>query len=418
MIADISSEAFDRSVEVWVRAAVAHGAHSFADLVRALPGVYPADVRRIADRLRLDLPAGRSSPPSPSEMPAAAWPIEHPLDFDWRFTPDTTRDLVDRCLAEDPTTVALLGTPSLVPVVAASDRKQGVTLYDRNQAVLTAVANSYPEVAAVFADLVCGPPVEPAQVALTVADPPWYPEDARAFLWAAARLTRVGGRVLLSLPPAGTRPGVLAEREQLITAARVYGLRFTSVEPGVLAYCSPLFERNALAAAGVPAVPWDWRRGDLATFAVAEHPPAPRPLPTDPSEVWVEESVGVVRIKLRAGSGGDFRDPSLSSVVPGDMLATVSRREPVRRRADVWTSGNRVFRCAGTATLRTIVAALSRGEDAEAAVAVAAGRPLLPVETALVRQAATQIARLVRLEEGELTEDAHSPRDPALAATV
>ncbi len=34
---------------------------------------------------------------------------------------------------------------------------------------------------------------------------------------------------------------------------------------------------------------------------------------------------------------------NLISLVKGDILPTVSRRDPRRRQADVWTSGNRIF---------------------------------------------------------------------------
>src|SRR5712691_8552322 len=33
----------------------------------------------------------------------------------------------------------------------------------------------------------------------------------------------------------------------------------------------------------------------------------------------------------------------LRSIVPGDVLSSISRRDPRRRKAAVWTSGNRLF---------------------------------------------------------------------------
>jgi hypothetical protein len=55
-------------------------------------------------------------------------------------------------------------------------------------------------------------------------------------------------------------------------------------------------------------------------------------------ESWRETTFGPVRIKLRRTEG-----PNLASLVPGDVLDTVSRRDPVRSRIGLWTSGNRVF---------------------------------------------------------------------------
>src|SRR5262249_27545966 len=120
----------------------------------------------------------------------------------------------------------------------------------------------------------------------------------------------------------------------------------------------------------------------------------------------------------RACSEDDFRDPTLSPAVPGDMLATVSRRDPVRAAVDVWTCGNRVFRCAGPGVFRVIVSALRRQGDAENAVATVIGRKLSAAEATLVRRAAAQAADLVRREERELAEDAHRHHERELAKAV
>jgi hypothetical protein len=50
----------------------------------------------------------------------------------------------------------------------------------------------------------------------------------------------------------------------------------------------PLFEHNALRAAGLYALPAEWRRGNLAVFSHTCQAGAPRPLPTY-EENWVEE---------------------------------------------------------------------------------------------------------------------------------
>jgi hypothetical protein len=55
-------------------------------------------------------------------------------------------------------------------------------------------------------------------------------------------------------------------------------------------------------------------------------------------ESWREATFGPVRIKIRRTEA-----PNLTSLVPGDILDTVSRRDPIRSRIGLWTSGNRVF---------------------------------------------------------------------------
>jgi hypothetical protein len=100
------------------------------------------------------------------------------------------------------------------------------------------------------------------------------------------------------------------------------------------------------------------------------------------------------------------------------MLVTVSRRDPARANADVWTCGNRVFRCAGAGVFRVIVSAIGRRDDPERAVAAAIGRGLSSEEAAMVRRAVAQAAELVRREERELTEDAHRRHECNLAKAV
>lgn len=43
---------------------------------------------------------------------------------------------------------------------------------------------------------------------MVVADPPWYPEHTRTFLWASAHLSIPGATVLLAQPALATRPGI------------------------------------------------------------------------------------------------------------------------------------------------------------------------------------------------------------------
>jgi hypothetical protein len=419
MKADIRANGFDHALDGWVRAALVRGVCTFPELVRSLPGVYPADALRAVGRLRQELPADWQLSATPSVTPALdSWPVEHPLDFDWRFTPEAVRLLIDRCHGPAPDSVAFLGAPSLAREAAARGWRAAISLFDQNPALVAAIRASLPRVTAACIDLVWGDPVGAGDAAVAVADPPWYPEHIVAFLWAASRLTRIGGRVLISLPPEGTRPGILAERDAVFAGAPAFGLRLASVEPGALAYRTPPFEKNALASAGIPAVPWDWRRGDLAEFVAVAKTSADRPTPPGPPDVWDEESVGVVRIKCRTCPDNDFRDPTLSLAVPGDMLATVSRRDPARAAVDVWTCGNRVFRCAGTGMFRVIVSALGRGDDVESAGTAAIRRNLSAEEANLVRRAAAQAADLVRREERELAEDAYRRHERDLATAV
>ncbi len=77
--------------------------------------------------------------------------------------------------------------------------------------------------------------------------------------------------------------------------------------------------------------------GDVFTLEKIYDVVAPPKRPILP-ESWHEANFGPVRIKLRR-----TETPDLGSLVPGDILDTVSRRDPIRMRIGLWTSGNRVF---------------------------------------------------------------------------
>jgi hypothetical protein len=407
---------FNCAVDDWVRRAFAQGARSFADLVGALPGVTPVEAMRSVRRLGYAAPPGRRAVRSlllghsPDD-----WPVEHPLDFDWRFTPETARFLIARCPGPLDGPISLLGTPTLAPDATRQGRAGRVSLFERNPTIMESARVSTTNLASFPTDLVWGDPIATGDSVATFADPPWYPEYVAAFLWAASRQTQVGGRVFLSFPPVGTRPGILDERASSLAQAAHFGLRLESIEMRALAYRMPLFEHNAYLAAEVPEVAEDWRRGDLIEFVHAEITSAPRPVPPDPPDIWYDVAVGDVRMKCKFSPDKDFRDPTLRCVVPGNMLLTTSRRDPARASVDVWTCGNRVFWCAGPTIFRTILSAIGNGEDVEDAVEFVLERDLSTEESNLVGRAAEQASDLVQQEESEVIEYAHRCRESDLA---
>ncbi|OAI51263.1 hypothetical protein AYO44_05020 [Planctomycetaceae bacterium SCGC AG-212-F19] len=407
---DGRANGFDQTLDGWVRVALGRGVRTFPELVQSLPGVYPADVLRAVGRLRQELPVGwqLSAPPSVAQ-PMQGWPVEHPLDFDWRFTAEAVRLLIERCQGRTFDSVTFLGAPSLAREAVARARWASVSLFDQNPAIVEAIRASLRGVTVTCIDLVWGDPVGVGDTAVAMADPPWYPEHIGAFLWAAGRLTRLGGRVLLSLPPVGTRPGISAEREAVFEWAAAFGLQLDSIAPGVLGYRTPPFERNALAAAGVPAVPLDWRRGDLAEFVVTDKTSVGRPTPFEPADQWDQEAIGVVRIMCKRCSDRLFHDPTLLPAVAGDILPSVSRRNPMRAAAEVWTCGNRVFRCKGVGVFRVILSALGRGADVNAAVARMIGREPSSQERKMVQRATDQVIALAHTETMEIVHGYAAP---------
>lgn len=137
----------------------------------------------------------------------------------------------------------------------------------------------------------------------------------------------------------------------------------------------------------------------------------PRPAATTRKD-WTEQVFGSVRVRIRhqeqssntSSTAMALGDPALISLVPHDILPSVSRREPVRELVDVWTSGNRVFRCCDCCTLSEIGQALAQGQAPFKRIATRLGRTLTEKEMQMVSAAASQFAELVRIESQEYEE--------------
>ena len=324
--------------------------------------------------------------------------VPHPLDFDWRFTRDTISLIWQtiRDLASTHPDVALLGTPSLAASAESWRDLGSVTLLERNP-------NHYRSLVDGITFACCDvlrDPIPHGSNGVVVADPPWYEAETIGFLWTASTLSRTGAHVLLSLPPVVTRPGINEERERITAAAEGFGLEFVRLSEGVLRYGTPFFETNATQAAGAP-VPSDWRLGDLAIFRRIEGECGTRPV-MDAEPAWTERSLGLTRFKLRETGSTEFASPVLRSLVPGDVLPSVSRRDPRRNEATVWTSGNRIFGCDGTSTLATIIDGINAGEATEITVGMQQGRALTSNEANLVATAVQQVRNVVKWESAEL----------------
>ena len=374
---------FGREVDRWVVETIGEGRIDFGGLVRALPGVDPSLVRKRLEALDKEL-RGRvdwHAVDQPVNVIDRRLPVPHPLDFDWRFSPSTVSQLADE-LVVHPGRLTLLGTPSLWMALRGRVRADLLRLLDANPSLKT---DSVCPGATVLVVDVLKDDLPSLSSDVVLADPPWYPEAIAGFLWAGSWLLRLGGALMLSMPPSGTRPGVRRECEELLGFAPSCGLTLRSKRPGALRYSSPPFERAALRAAGLAQhVPNDWRQGDLLVFERTSDVVAPRP--TAQQRRWTERTVSGVRIQIDDYATPTNDDPQLISLVSNDVLPSVSRRDKRRSNVRVWTSGNRVFGCGSPSRLVGII------DD------IIAGRSLAdPVD----RRVAESVLVLVERERGE-----------------
>ena len=402
---------YDSDLDRWIIAAAQSGVKDFWQLISVLPGVYPTVAREAVDRLVIELkiPANvvaESPPPistSDSDLEVPGLPAPHPLSSDWRFTRKTAAELLERVIiSAGPTeAVALLGAPSVFFLAAVEGVSCRFTLLDQNPLLADRVPRSYLE--SVFRrcdirhDVVDMPSVE-----TVLADPPWYEDDVLGFLRTSARVCADQGTVFLSFAPDGARPGIAEERHRLIWEAEQLGLRFVGIERLALSYATPFFEHNALRAARFEHVPVQWRRGDLLLFRRDGGVPPEEgssPLCVCP---WTEATISGIRIRVRLNDRREFVDPQLIPFVPGDILPTVSRRDVLRKAADVWTTGNRIYRCNGPNVLLIALKAMEEGEDSTEVVQRSLRCSLSSCESELLAKAVAQVEQIVETECQEM----------------
>lgn len=349
----LSHADFDFRVDVWTAAAIREGAKSFAALLRSLPGVYPTELLASVDRLvaqgALDATSAaaiRQQSEVKTGRPAegrSLLPLPHPLDFEWRFTSESSRTLLDQAaaLTRPGDDLLLFGTPGLAAEALTLPIARRMTLLAEANGVTNRLLALNRATGSPLDIAYCGAGLPRESANAVLLDPPWYPDFVRAMLAAAAHACRLGGIILISLPPDGARPSAAADRQTAVALGARLGLSLQEHHPLALGYETPFFERNALTAMGI-ATPPQWRRGDLMIFRKTGVPSRPATA-SGHTRGWTEVSIGRMRLFIRLRAGVHDGNHGLIPIVDGDVLPSVSRRDPRRRLADVWTSGNRIF---------------------------------------------------------------------------
>ena len=398
----IESTAFDEWVDERVTEQIRLGEIDFGSLVCHLPGVYPSDVRGSLDRLSVRdtslnghpqalIQSSRTSR-SPQAWGSVALGLlhPHPLDFEWRFHRQAVDVLADRCnrMTGPSEHVALVATPTLAMTPEAIFGGRPVTYVGADTTLLARSAWPQHIRAVRNADLL-ERSSHASKYGVVIMDPPWYDEHLRRFLWFAASCTRMHGVLLLAMPAIGTRPGILDEHVRNREWCSRLGFVVEQVEHGALAYETPLFERNALRAAGILNTPPDWRRGDLWTLRKVK--PNRGTWPGDLHRTpWFEHRFGHVRLRIDRGAADQGSDPVLLPIVPGDVLPTVSRRDLRRGHARVWTTGNRIFGCDAPEKLGSIL------DDWQT------GLTTVAVDDAVRRGVIDQVGEILEVEGNEI----------------
>ena len=406
-----SMTTYQHDIDRWIIGAYRADAQDFWHLISLLPAVYPTVVRQAVERLiaassipahlAVERPRWDSSGASSAEVPGL--PTPNPLAFDWRYTKDTAGELLERVVAStDPTqTIALLGSPSVYKMAAIREAPRQFILLDQNGSL--PIDDPQSLVGSQFRRCdMQDDEIDLPRVQAVLADPPWYEYETLAFLRTAARICADQGKVLLSTAPDGVRPGIQEERERIIAGAAKSGLRFLGAERRVLSYATPFFEYNALRAAGFAHVSPNWRRGDLLIFDRIGDSFSGLTNPIMQSTEWAQADIRGATIWVRLKDQQGFIDPRLVPLVTGDILQTVSRRDVRREAADVWTAGNRLYRCDGSHILSIILHAISVSKAPLEAVQRSLQRSLDHHEAGKVEASIAQVETIIQMELQEM----------------
>jgi hypothetical protein len=356
-------------IDGWVEQAVHDRSLSFREILELLPSVYPAEVIGALSRLEKRgtiptnfrsgiLKAVRTERTRKSEetiLWSRSAKIEHPLDFEWLFTRQGNKTLATQ-LNEfhkgSPGKILCIGCPTFYSYAKSARLRYQVDLWDKN-------ATAVGQVCEAIALARVGETRKPITAA--VLDPPWYLDFYKVFIGLAVRNLSIGGRILLSFPPEGTRPTAVTDLTQLLGWCRGIGVDFVAHRRTILRYRTPFFELNALRALGFRNVPFDWRRGDLL---VLEKRTNITPLSEKiclPCEDWSEYKMGLVRIKIRKQIDTS-RAGRLCPIGYTAVLPSVSTRYPNRNRANVVSSGNRFFHTASPRLIAELCEELGDGQ--------------------------------------------------------
>jgi hypothetical protein len=345
-------DVFDRRIECLVRA-VLSDTPCFHTLIAGLPAVYPttalAAAERLAERgqisaamlaaLRHSAREGLADTPTRSILP-----LPHPLDFEWRFTADSSRVLLDLAsdLAPAGGPILLFGTPGIALEALSLPTEHPLMFLGEDNAVTRRLAAVNAAGGAPLQIFRCAEGLPSIRAAAVILDPPWYMDFVRPMMAAAAASIQTGGFLLASLPPEGVRAGATEDRRRVLRLASRLGLELIAEPSLAVRYDTPFFEANALAAAGLRVI-HPWRCGDLVIFRKRTELPRSVSTASIRKARWSEVEIGRMRLFVRRDLPTGTGHHGLIPLVKGDVLPSVSRRDPRRRLASIWTTGNRLF---------------------------------------------------------------------------
>lgn len=403
------SISFSNELENLTLQIINSGQSDFNEILKALPGVYPTTLldcikkliseKQIEEKFleklfhekQLDDAILYSKP---------TFRIPHPLDYHWKFSQETCDKLLNKAyeLTHSGNVIGLIGAPSLLEKPSDFFNERQIISVDKNP--LDNYSRKFVRCSSYTRDLLTES-IPKMCANLIIADPPWYPEYYKSFLWSANEACLTNGHLLLSIPPEGIRPGMKNELQDIFNFAGNVGFSCIGYEKKAITYNMPQFERNALKAAGLKNISIDWRTADLAILTKTKSITIPKPI-FEKKEKWSEIILDSIVIRVKEKFFSEFKDPTLISLVDGEIFPSVSRRNSKRDLIDVWTSGNRVYLCEGTNILVYILKAIQEKKSPIEMISMVLKRKLNMHEITLILLTVKKIEEIIISELDEL----------------
>jgi hypothetical protein len=294
--------------------------------------------------------------------------MPHPLDFEWRNSTASLNYLVNQVQEINSVSdrILFLGMPTLFATACIKDIPQKVTLVERNKPILRGLIklNSDKERFQIIEeDIFKVSPKIVGKYYSVFMDPPWYSPYFYQFMWLATQCVEVGGIIGISLPPINTRPDIDKERLEWFYFCQRQGLCLENLFAQKLHYAMPFFEFNAFRAAGIKDILPFWRKGDFAFFRKVRTDIYERPKLDEKQSEWIEKEIDTVRIRVKCEKlEEENSELKISHLIKGDILPTISTRDKRRDAANVWTSGNRIFKVNNTRRFIQLLGDLKNGK--------------------------------------------------------
>jgi hypothetical protein len=190
----------------WLRSLPDAAIADVTAVLRSSPGYYPLTLAQLW-RAEVDRRGLSNGSLAGEGDGGRRLPVCHPADYEWRFTDESAAALVGRAGTglRPGAVVAHVGAPTTFVVGRTRLPRLTHVLLERGESVIRALGDT----GHIYQVDLTRDKLPSLGANAAIIDPPWYPADTKAFLWATNAACVAGARIVLCQPTLATRPGLL-----------------------------------------------------------------------------------------------------------------------------------------------------------------------------------------------------------------